>query len=104
MYQHIYAETFTESPKSARDRERQLLEEAIRKLAIAKMKGPHSVETFEATSFLRDLWSAFVRDLSNDENALPPKLRASLISIGLWVGREADMLELRTIKKLRWAY
>ena len=34
------------------------------------------------------LWSALKFDLSNPNNALPPPLRASLVSIAIWVERQ----------------
>jgi len=37
------------------------------------------------------LWQSFVVDLSEPENALPRSLRASLISIGLWVERHSQL-------------
>lgn len=93
MYQQRYAEIASESGKSARQRERQALETAIAKLALGKARGALSPEAFEATDFLRRLWSIFIMDLSNDDNGLPPDLRASLISIGIWVRREADLID-----------
>ena len=36
------------------------------------------------------LWSILVRDLGSPGNALPPDLRANLISLGLWAQRECD--------------
>ena len=65
MYQQLYAQSAGESAKPARERERKLLEIGIRKLAIARMKGPRSPESFEATRHLRDVWGAFVQDLSD---------------------------------------
>ena len=35
-------------------------------------------------------WTSFVEDLGSDENELPQELRANLISIGLWLLREAE--------------
>ncbi len=35
-----------------------------------------------------------VEDLANPENALPEELRAALISIGLWIMREAEAIRL----------
>ncbi len=93
MYHHLYAEVVDEAPKVARERERELLLRAVKKLAMAKLKGPGSNESSKAISFLRELWGAFICDLSNEENELPPDLRASLISIGLWIGREANIVE-----------
>jgi flagellar protein FlaF len=93
MYHHSYAKILEDSPSASRERERAVLERAIRMLAIAKVKGPRSQESFEATSYLRRLWTVFIEDLGNDGNALPAPLRASLISIGLWILREADLID-----------
>jgi flagellar biosynthesis activator protein FlaF len=93
MYHHLYAEMVDDSPKKARETERAVLETAIKKLAVAKTRGARSPEAFEATHFLRHLWSIFIKDLSGTENALPESLRASLISIGLWIQREADLID-----------
>ena len=41
---------------------------------------------------MRRLWTIFIEDLSHPENGLPEKLRADIISIGLWVVKEADRL------------
>lgn len=93
MYRQLYAQTAQDSPAVARGRERDVLERAIRLLAVAKVKGARSHESFEATDNVRRLWLLFVDDLSNDGNALPEALRASLISIGLWVLREVDAID-----------
>lgn len=93
MYQQTYAEIFEDSPGATRERERAALERAIRMLAIAKVRGPRSQESFEATAYLRQLWRVFIEDLGNDGNALPVTLRASLISIGLWILREAEHID-----------
>jgi flagellar protein FlaF len=93
MYRHLYVQTVEESPAAARGRERDLLERAIRLLAIAKVKGARSGESFEATDNLRRLWLVLVQDLSSDGNALPEALRASLISIGLWILREVEAID-----------
>jgi flagellar biosynthesis activator protein FlaF len=93
MYQQRYAEIAIESAQSARQREKEALQNAISKLAVAKNKGPLTPESFEATDFIRRLWSIFISDLGSDENGLPTELRASLISIGFWVRREADAID-----------
>lgn len=93
MYERHYNEAFEESFKEARRREREILQRLIQKLALAKERGVSSPETFEATDFLRRLWSAFISDLSSDDNSLPTPLKAQLISIGIWMHKEADKLE-----------
>ncbi len=44
--------------------------------------------------FVRKLWAILVEDLAKTENDLPQQLRADLISIGLWVMREAEQIRL----------
>ena len=36
------------------------------------------------------VWTSFIEDLGSPDNALPRELRANLISIGLWLLREAE--------------
>lgn len=93
MYQQLYAEVASGSTKHARLKEREALEIAIRKLSVAKERGALSRESFEATDYLRRLWTIFIADLTDRENGLPDNLRASLISIGIWVKREADLID-----------
>ncbi len=46
----------------------------------------------ESLLYVRRLWTIFIEDLAHPENGLPDKLRADIISIGLWVVKEADRL------------
>lgn len=93
MYERHYSEAFEESFRETRRRERDILQRLIRELSVAKQRGPLSPEAFEATNNLRRLWTVFISDLSNEENALPPNLKANLISIGIWMHKEADKLD-----------
>ncbi len=93
MYQQLYAEIAGDSSKSARAKERDAIHFAIKKLTAAKANGASSPESFDATDYLRRLWTIFLLDLSDEENGLPANLRASLISIGIWVRREADLID-----------
>jgi flagellar biosynthesis activator protein FlaF len=94
MYQFPYAEVLDDAPKAARERERQALEHCIALLRSAQAQGPRSREAVEALVFLRKLWTTFIEDLASSENDLPKALRADLISIGLWVMREAESIRL----------
>jgi flagellar biosynthesis activator protein FlaF len=93
MSLQVYAHIAADSSQSARARERDALQTALEKLALAKAKGALSPEAFAATDYLRRLWSIFITDLGHDDNGLPQELRASLISIGIWVRREADRID-----------
>ncbi|MEX0955120.1 MAG: flagellar biosynthesis regulator FlaF [Rhizobiaceae bacterium] len=90
MYQFSYADIQTDSVADARDRERQLLNRSIELLTTAMEAGPKSPATAEAVHFVNRIWTAFIEDLGSDENELPQELRANLISIGLWLLREAE--------------
>jgi len=90
MYQFSYAEVQTDSVADAKDRERQLLSRSIDLLVAAKQKGARSIESAQAIYFLNRVWTTFVEDLGNEDNELPQELRANLISIGLWLLREAE--------------
>jgi flagellar protein FlaF len=93
MHRQKYAEIVDDSPQVARGRERALLLNVVAKLDQAKRGGVASREAVEAIYFLRRVWSALLVDLSHEDNALPDTLRASLISIGLWINREADLVD-----------
>ena len=72
--------------------ERQAIERSIELLNAAKKMGPASREANEALHYLDRLWSLLLDDLANAENRLPKELRASLISIGIWILREIEDL------------
>lgn len=90
MYQFSYAEVQTDAVADAKDRERQLLSRSIDMLGAARDKGGQSMEAVHAIHFTTRVWTTFLEDLSSPENELPHELRANLISIGLWLLREAE--------------
>ena len=90
MYQFSYADIQTDSVADAKDRERQLLTRSIDLLSVAHSHGKESLEAVEAIHFLNRVWTSFVEDLGSPDNELPMELRANLISIGLWLVREAE--------------
>lgn len=94
MYQFSYAEVLDETPRSAREREREAIDRSIELLREAEASGVRSREAVEAVLFVRRLWSYFIEDLTKAENDLPQALRADLISVGLWVMREAEQIRL----------
>ena len=90
MYQFSYADIQTDAVADAKDRERQLLDRSIDLLMTARDRGIRSVQSVEAIHFLNRVWTNFIEDLGSEENELPKELRANLISIGLWLLREAE--------------
>jgi flagellar biosynthesis activator protein FlaF len=90
MYQFSYADIQTDSVADAKDRERQLLTRSIDLLVSAQVAGVDSMEAIEAIHFMNRVWTSFIEDLGSSDNVLPKELRANLISIGLWLLREAE--------------
>jgi flagellar protein FlaF len=101
MYQFTYAEVLEETPQGARERERQAIDRSIEMLEAADKAGPQSRESIEALHYLRRLWGLLMEDLSKPENDLPERLRADLISIGLWIMREAEDIRLEKSSNFR---
>lgn len=87
-----YAEIQEDSPTDARDRERQLFDQSVALLSKAAEDGVKSFACVEAVHFTVRLWTTLLEDLANPDNALPKELRASLISIGIWILRESDKI------------
>ncbi len=92
MYQFSYAETLEDNPQDSRNRERQALDRAIELMEIARPKGRNSRESIEAIHYVRKLWMILIEDLVNPENDLPDVVKADLISIGIWVTKETDLI------------
>ncbi|TPV98886.1 MAG: hypothetical protein USCAAHI_01685 [Beijerinckiaceae bacterium] len=92
MYQLSYAEHLADNPKDSRDRERLALEHAVGLLQKAEVAGARSKESVEALGFVGKLWNAFIQDLVDPENDLSDVLRADLLSIGLWIIKEAALI------------
>jgi len=92
MYQFSYADIQADAVADAKDRERQLLDRSIDLLVAARENGVDSMQAVEATHFLNRVWSTFLEDLGSADNELPKELRANLISIGLWLLREAEAI------------
>ena len=89
MYQFSYAEIQTDSVADAKDRERQLLTRSIDLLSAARDTGNDSLERTEAVHFLTRIWTTFIGSRQRGQRP-SGGARANLISIGLWLLREAE--------------
>lgn len=92
MYQFSYGEIIEEAATSSRAREHGAMERAIALLEEAERDGLRSVKGVEALLFARRLWTIMLEDLARADNDLPRELRANLISIGLWIMKEAERI------------
>lgn len=92
MQHALYAEVQDDSGEMARDREREAIDRSISLLEKARSAGPHSRDAIDALHYLDRLWSLLLEDLAHADNQLPRELRASLISIGIWILREVEQI------------
>jgi flagellar protein FlaF len=92
MYQFSYAEVLDEGGEGARERDGRALDRSLELLRAAETKGAGTRESVEATYFASRLWTALIEDLGQTENDLPKELRAGLISIGIWMMKEAERI------------
>jgi flagellar biosynthesis activator protein FlaF len=90
MSDYYYSETLADAPADARQREREAIQRSIDLLRNAREKGANSREAIDALYYLDRLWSLLLDDLASSDNRLPKELRASLISIGIWILRQVE--------------
>ncbi|MCT8267852.1 MULTISPECIES: flagellar biosynthesis regulator FlaF [Afifella] len=90
MYKFSYAEILDDSGGESRAREQMALDHALELLHVAEIRGAGSPEAAEALGYVNKLWNFMIRDLASPQNGLGQELRRDLISVGLWVIREAE--------------
>ncbi|MBZ6079341.1 flagellar biosynthesis regulator FlaF [Microvirga puerhi] len=92
MYRFSYAEILEDASDGCRERERMAFDRAIELLRMAGRDNASPPERSDAISFVQRLWTVLIEDLMSPENGLPETLRAQLVSIGLWIMKEADLV------------
>jgi len=80
-----------ERAEGPRDVEYRLFGEVTRALIEASEVAPTEFsKRMRAIDWNRRLWSALALDCAHDNNSLPPQLRASILSLNLWVVRHSS--------------
>ena len=90
MYQSLYSEMAADTTACIRENERLAFERSIALLKAAQAGGRGSRQSVDALLFTNRLWSLLLEDLAEEGNGLPDTLKASLISIGIWVLRRTE--------------
>ena len=73
---------------SYRDLEYKVLGQVTGALIEASAEGSQLSERYDAALWNEKVWHVFRCDLSSKENKLPDDLKASLISLAIWVSKE----------------
>jgi len=85
-----YDAEIEDSGLEARSREQRAINHGIgllQKVQAGELTLPEQTDAF---LYIRDLWAFFVQDLASPRNGLPEQLRVQLISIGIWIVKEAE--------------
>ena len=90
MYEATYRAMLQDTTEQIRDNERRAFDKALALLRSAAKAGRGTRESVEALLFVNRLWTILLEDLADSENGLPDSLKASLISIGIWVLRRTE--------------
>lgn len=77
-------QTNAEHPRST---ERRLLSEITSEMLAAVEAGKTGAALMPALHRNRELWALWSAECLDDGNQLPPEIRASIVSLGLWVNR-----------------
>ena len=91
--------TIAESPRAT---EHRLISEVSREMMSAWDRGSRGAALMPALHRNREMWSTFATTCGAPGNGLPPQVRASIISLALWVDRHtsAVMTGRETIEPL----
>jgi len=80
----------SETPKQA---EYRLFGQVTRALMEAAKLDPKDIAgRIDALDWNRRMWSALATDCGSADNGLPTELRASIISLAMWVGRYTSLV------------
>lgn len=90
MYEATYMAMLEDTTEQIRENERRAFDTSIELLKRARATGRGTRDSMEALLFVNRLWTILLEDLADQGNGLPEELRASLISIGIWVLRRSD--------------
>lgn len=82
-----YAQTQNVAENS-RDVEYRLLAKVTGAMVKSKEAPDNVKQKVEAVIWNRDVWSALRVDLCSEQNMLPKELKASLVSLSLWIEKE----------------
>ena len=77
--------------ESPRDTEYRLFAQVTLALMAAAKADPNDISgRIDALDWNRSVWTVLLNDCSSANNHLPPQLRASIISLAIWVGKHTS--------------
>jgi len=100
MFIQAYEEILSDEQGSVRSSEREILHQTIESMQRSDNAPHDAMQRIKAIHFIREVWSYFLNDLASAENETPAELKASLISIGIFMVKHLE--QMRTDKSLKF--
>lgn len=98
MFIQAYEEITSDEQTATRSDERAVLLRTIDVMEESDRMPSDGMKRVKAIHFVREVWSYFLNDLASSENATSPELKASLISIGIFIMKHLErMRQERTL-------
>lgn len=90
MFMQAYEDAMEDEQDSLRQGEADVLDRTIRLMRESDHNAQDHMLRTRAIHLTTQVWSYFLNDLASAENATPKELKASLISIGIFILRHLD--------------
>ncbi len=100
MFIQAYQEITADEQSSVRDDEREIIDRTIRMMVDSDLEPEDRIKRVKAIHFVMQVWSYFLNDLASTENETPDELKASIISIGIFIVKHLE--SMRRDKTLRF--
>lgn len=94
MFNTAFDETLEDDQTQARARERDLLDEATNAIKTSADMPDDLGLRITAVQYNMRVWSFFLQDLASDENEMPNEVKASFISIGIFVLKHLQRMRI----------
>ena len=87
-----YADILEDSGDQTRSREREALRMSVEAMEEANRDPLNPGKRANAIYVVNRLWSALLEDIASPDNAYPPELKAQIVSIGIFILRQCEVL------------
>ncbi|MBO6814767.1 MAG: flagellar biosynthesis regulator FlaF [Rhizobiaceae bacterium] len=92
MFMQAYEDVMEDEQDALRSSEAQVIDRTIRLMQESDQKPSDRMLRTRAIHLTSQVWSYFLNDLASSENATPKELKASLISIGIYIMKHLNAM------------
>ena len=92
MFFQAYQEIAQDDQHSARASEHEIIGQSIDAMRACDLNPQNLLERVQTIHFVRDVWTYFLKDLATPENEMADELKASLISIGIFILKHLERM------------